>query len=37
MMRRMIARLLYRIAAALDTPAEPIAPQTLEDLIARLG
>jgi hypothetical protein len=35
-MRTMIARLLYRIADAL-TPAEPTAPQTLDELAARLG
>jgi hypothetical protein len=35
-MRTRIARLLYRIADAL-TAAEPTAPQTLDELIARLG
>ncbi len=35
-MRTRIARLLYRIAAALD-PVEQTAPQTLDELIARLG
>ena len=35
-MRTRIARLLYRIAAALDRNP-PTAPQTLDELIARLG
>ncbi len=35
-MRTRIARLLYRIAAALD-PVEPTAPRSAEELAARLN